>query len=159
MSDNGHLPDGAELATLALLRQANTALVRCPRLSQQLGREIFVRVRAIRAVSYLELLPPAPLESADWPVESVARTACMQAWLETLPAEERDARLTKLGEVTYTLLALGLVEPTVTAAAARDFANDADLLALAILKLSGILTDESAPVEPPSAPTEPAPAA
>jgi hypothetical protein len=148
---NGHtaLPEGAVIATLDMLRAANTATVRCPRLSEATGQEVVVRIRAIRRAAYLQMLPPPPPEAEAWPKDPEARAQAMLAWLAALPEPERGRRQAAIDAVTDKVLAAGLAEPAVDLDGARAFGDDADLVAVEILQLSGILPKPtaSAPVE------------
>jgi hypothetical protein len=143
---NGRLPPGAAMLTLELLERATTALVRVPGASQKTGQEVYVKIRAIRKADYAAMIPPAPPGSEAWPEDREARDRLWREWLEGLPEDQRQARTLAAAEVTYKVIAAGLVEPRMTADDARALGDDADEIAVAILRLSGLL--------PPETPTE-----
>lgn len=147
---NGHLPDGAVLLTLEQLEQATTKYVRCPVLSQRTGQEVYVRIRTIRRADYLAMVPQLLPEATGWPEGLAERVQLMTDWVASLPEAQRLERQRALADVTYKLLAAGLVEPRATAQEARAFADDADVIALEILTVSGLAA--------PAAPAEPSPA-
>lgn len=144
---NGHVPEGATIATIEMLRKANTALRKAPRLSEQIGSDVFVRIRAIRPTIYLEAMPTQPIEAREWPKEEVARAAAAEAWFASLPEDQRDSRRAVYQLVAYKVLAAGLVDPAVTVETAQEFASDADHLATEILVFSGILKPTPVPAE------------
>ncbi|OGB94029.1 MAG: hypothetical protein A2Z31_00245 [candidate division NC10 bacterium RBG_16_65_8] len=152
---NGHLPAGAIILTLDLLEEATTSYVALPEVSRKLGQDVRVKVRAIRKVDYFAMVPAGPPGSEIWgrempPEERIQRT---RDWLDTLSPTDRAERQRQIAAVTYQVLAIGLVEPAVTAETARRFADDADIIALEILRLSGLVPDEVV-----EAPTEAVPA-
>jgi len=152
---NGHLPAGAIILTLDLLEEATTSYVALPEVSRKLGQDVRVKVRAIRKVDYFAMVPAGPPGSEVWgrempPEERIQRT---REWLDTLSPADRAERQRQITAVTYQVLAIGLVEPAVTAETARRFADDADIIALEILRLSGLIPDEVV-----EAPTEAVPA-
>jgi len=140
--NNGHLPDGAKVVTLEQLRAANLKYIKAPMLSERLATDVYVRIRAIRRAAYLQMLPPPPPGSEAWPAEGAARAVAMQAWLASLPEEERSVRQRTIDDVTYKVLAAGMAEPAVTLASANEWADDADILAVEILRFSGMLPEE-----------------
>jgi hypothetical protein len=155
MTANGHLPEGAVLLTAELLERATRTMIRCPFLSGRAGQDVYVRIRTIRRASYLLMLPPLPLEaSATWPQDDPEGWQReYQHWLETLPAEERQAKNAAAAEVTWKVVRAGLVEPQLSEASLVDLADDADQIAREILRFSGLLltpTEAPAPVESPA---------
>lgn len=143
---NGHVPEGATIATLEMLRKANTALRKAPRLSEQIGQDVYVRIRAIRAVVYQEAMPPQPIEAVEWPKDGKDREAAVQRWFDGLPEAERESRRAILHQVAFKIVAAGLIDPRVTVETAGDFAADADYLADEILVFSGILKPKAEPI-------------
>lgn len=139
--NNGKLPEGASMLTLELLERATTALVRVPGASQKTGGEVYVKVRAIRKADYAAMIPSPPLGSETWPEDLETRTRLWREWLEGLPEESRQARTLAASEVTYKVIAIGLVDPKMSAEAARALGDDADEIAVAILRLSGLLPE------------------
>jgi hypothetical protein len=146
-SGNGHLPEGAEIATLAMLREANQAWTPMPELTQKRGRPMFARIRTIRRQLYSSWLPELPAESASWPAEGRPREEAYQAWFTALPANERRDRLIALQKVTTLVLAEGVIEPATTLDQAGDWGEDAETVARAILVLSGLVPTPSVPAE------------
>jgi hypothetical protein len=147
-AENGYLPEGATIATLEMLRKANVAFRTLPRLSEQLGQRIAVKIRAIRRAVYMEFLPTLPAESRDWPEKGHERGMAYEKWLAAQTPEFRAERQAMALQIAYRVIAAGLVEPAVTADTAQDFASDADWLANEILVFSGILdAPKPAPVE------------
>ncbi len=156
---NGHLPEGATLVTLELLQQANTTHVKAPALSERVGCDVYVRIRAIRRAVYLQALPPPPKEAATWPTAKPTMTpeerrAALDGWaqafeahMQSLPDEERAQRRRATDDVTYKVLVAGVVEPRLTLETAHDFAEDADVIALEILRFSGLLDEAVSPTE------------
>jgi len=149
MHSNGHLPDGAKVVTLEQLRAASLKYVKAAMLSERFGSDVYVRIRAIRRAAYLQMLPPPPPGSDAWPTTGPERAVAMQAWLVSLPEDERAVRQRAIDEVTYKVLAAGMAEPTVTLESAKDWADDADILAVEILRFSGMLPEEK-PEETPA---------
>lgn len=143
MSLNGHLPDGAIYLTLDLLERATTESLKLPQASARLGQDVYVKIRAIRHAEYLAMLPPSPPGSESWPHDESldARAARWQAWLDALPEEERQHRAQQAAEVTYRVVAAGLTEPRMTIEQARGLAADADIVAAAVLRLSGLIKE------------------
>jgi hypothetical protein len=151
MELNGHLPEGAQLVTLELLHRTNTKLVKAPVLSERAGCDVYVRIRPIRRVAYLQMLPPPAPGSESWPeakpgMSDAERQAVIQeriqrqeAWFQTLPAEERELQRKAVDDVTYKVLVAGIVEPRLTFETARDFADDADIIGMEILIFSGLV--------------------
>lgn len=146
---NGHLPDGAKVITLAQLTAANRKYVKVPGLSARLGEDVYVRIRAIRRAAYVQMLPPPPPGSESW--KDDGRAEQLLAWLASLPDGERAQRQRDLDEVTYKVVAAGMVEPAVSVDEARDWADDADVIAVEILRFSGMLP-EVAPEQPAETP-------
>lgn len=136
-TSNG-LPAGAELATKELLRAANIKAVRVPGLSAALGREIYVQVRRLRKADYYAFLPPMPPEVLE-ATEAADREARYAAWFARLSPDEQGARRRANLAVVYQVLAAAMVEPRVSAEEAVEYADDADVIATAVLELSGIL--------------------
>lgn len=153
---NGHLPAGAIILTLELLEKATTDYVALPEVSRRLAQDVRVKVRAIRKIDYFAMVPAGPPGSETWgrdmpPDERIQRT---RDWLDTLTPGERAERQRQIADVTYQILAAGLVDPAVTAETARRFADDADVIALEILRLSGLMPETAveAPIEDVPAP-------
>lgn len=150
---NGQLPDGAELLSLALLIERTTVAVRLPDASRRLGREIYVTIRPIRKAEYLAMVPPPPPESIGWPEgESIMdRAARWQRWLDGLPPELRADRQAAQLAVSVRLVAAGLVEPALTMQEVERLGDDVDTVAVEILRLSGLLPDQTPEESPPVA--------
>jgi hypothetical protein len=136
---NGHLPEGATLVTLAQLQSVNTKHVQAKGLSERLGTEVYVRIRAIRRSTYLQMLPPQPPGSTEWPKEDAEYLARLNAWVVSLPPAEQDQRKRAYDEITYKVVAAGVADPPMTMDQARDLGNDADDIAVAIMDFSGLL--------------------
>lgn len=139
MSANGHLPEGAQLATLEILRQANTAYRKLPQASARLGADVWVQIRSIRHADYADFLPSLPSEARDWPEEGEARSAAYEAWLTAQSPEARAERQALVLRISYRVIAKGVTQPPVTEETATAFASDADWLSNEILMFSGIL--------------------
>lgn len=142
--NNGKLPEGASMLTLDLLERATTALVRVPGASEKTKQEVYVKIRAIRKADYAAMIPPAPPGSESWPEDRQTRDQLWREWLEGLPEEQRQARTLAASEVTYKVIAAGLVDPKLHAEGIRALGDDADEIAVAILRLSGLLPQEVA---------------
>lgn len=141
---NGHVPEGATIATLEMLRAANTAYRKLPRLSEHLGQDVVVKIRAIRAATYIGFLPPQPDAAKDWPRDEQAREAVAQAWFDALPEAEKEKRRATLSDLACKVISAGLINPAVSAEGALDFGPDIDWLAQEILVFSGLLKAEPA---------------
>lgn len=145
-STNGHaaatLPEGATLATLAMLQQYSRKTVKCPGLSERTGQDIFVVIRSIRRSAYLRMLPPMIPGADTWAKED--RDRLYREWEAALTDEQRHARIAIIENVNPRVLAEGLVEPAVTPEAAREFGDDVDVLAREILLFSKLI-DEPTP--------------
>lgn len=154
--DNGHLPEGAVLLTAEMVEYAMRTQVRCPLLSSRIGKDVYVRIRAIRRASYLLMLPSLPLEAtASWPQDDPdAWQRAYQDWLKGLPAEERHVMNAAAADVTWRVVRVGLVDPQLSDENHRNLADDADHIAREILRFSGLL---SAPAEAPVLADTPAP--
>jgi hypothetical protein len=164
-SGNGHLPEGAKIITLEQLRAANTKYITLPAASARLGTEVCVRIRAIRRAAYLAMMPPAPPGAETWgagiedlKLRAEARNKQHDAWLATLSLAAQLERREVLDNLTYKIAAAGLLEPATTVEQAKDYAEDADVIAVAILDFSGLLeVPAQTPADvPASAPVEPA---
>ena len=139
MSANGHLPEGAQLATLEILRQANTAYRKLPQASARLGQDVWVQIRSIRHADYADVLPILPPESREWPPDGDARAAAYEAWLEAQSPEAKAERQALVLRISWRVIAKGVIVPSVTEETATAFASDADWLSNEILVFSGIL--------------------
>jgi len=158
MTDNGHLPAGASYLTLELLEQASIKNVRLPRASERLTREIFVRVRTIRAADYLACIPPIP-GSETWPTDDDdGRQRQYRAWLASLTPEQLEAHQRMDADLAYKIVHLGAVEPKLTVEQVRSLGADADVVATEILRFSGLLKEPKAET-PATEPVIEAPAA
>jgi hypothetical protein len=151
-ASNGHVPEGAIVATLEMLQKANRAYRKLPRLSEHMGAEVGVWIRAIRNAVYSSFLPQPPKEAQEWPRDDEARAAVAQRWFDALPDEERAARRAVLTESACKVIAAGVVDPPMTVDPARDLGDDVDYLAAEILIFSGLLKPE--PKEPKPEPNE-----
>lgn len=139
--DNGHLPAGASYLTLDLLEQASVKNVLLPRMTERLAREMFVRIRTIRAADYLACIPPIP-GSDTWPTDDqTARQDHYLAWLATLAPDALEAHQRMNADLAYKIVSLGVVDPRLTVEQARHLAADADVVATEILRFSGLLKE------------------
>jgi hypothetical protein len=139
---NGHVPDGATIATLEMLRAANTAYRKLPKTSERLGQDVVVRIQAIRAVTYWQCLPAQPPESKAWPESGPERGAAYQAWRDSLEPEALAAQRKKESETAERIVVAGVVEPTLTLETAKSLGDDIDFLSQEILIFSGLLVPE-----------------
>jgi hypothetical protein len=154
MNTNGHLPEGAKVVTLEQLRAANLKYIKAPMLSERLGSDVYVRIRAIRRAAYMQMIPPPPPGSEQWPQATPemspeeaqaalkARTTLFTDWLAAQPEADRLRRQRDLDDVTYKVFAAGVTEPAVTVEQAKDWGDDADVIAVEILRFSGMLPEE-----------------
>lgn len=138
MTVNGHLPEGAVLLTREVLAKAARKHVKLPRASAEYGQDVYALIRPIRRVDYLQFLPPSPPEAESWPEASELRAERYQTWLNNLPETEKKARQDAVNRVTYLVIMAGSVEP-MTEDEARDLGDDAEVLAVEILRFSGLL--------------------
>jgi hypothetical protein len=157
---NGHLPEGAKVVTLDMLRAANTKYVKAPVLSERAGEDVYVRIRSIRQAEYIRTLPPAPPGAEKWPqvkagMSSEEREAITteqvrltNEWAASLSEDERRLRRKATDDVTYRVLEIGMIEPRVTFEAAQSLGLDADVIALEILVFSGLADAPAAPSAP-----------
>lgn len=160
---NGKLPEGATLVTPEILDSATTRHVRCPMLSERVGIEVYVKVRAIPRIEYLLSLPADPPGSEQWPTADAVEVARLteeygparateyaagiaaerdrltRDWMATLAPEAREARLRALSDVWPRVLSLGAVEPRLTLEQARELGPDIEVIAAEILRLSGLI--------------------
>jgi hypothetical protein len=147
-----------------MLAAKSVTPVRLPALSRRAGGDVRVLVRALRRATYLSLLPQLPPGADGWPEESAAaRGRRIAEWLASLPAAEQEERRRAWVDVTYAVVAEGLVEPKLSRDQIRALAEDADVVAEAILQFSGFvapvapaegpaLGEESTPIPAPAAP-------
>src|SRR5690242_17781880 len=91
-STNVHIPEGATIATLDMLKRANEKTVLAPLASAKNGAPLYVRIRTIRRARYVAMLPPRPTEADAWPKDLDEYAKHEEAWLATLPAEQRAER-------------------------------------------------------------------
>lgn len=142
MSSNGHVVEGATIATLEMLRAANTKLHVAKQSSERAGHEISVRIRTIRKARYFAMLPPRPAEADAWPNEPTEYSKHYEQWRNSLPDAERMARRALEDAVSLKVLEAGLVEPEYSTELAEILGDDADAIAIEILRFSGILSVE-----------------
>jgi len=145
---NSHLPEGAVIATLDMLRGANTKLVPLPKMSERSGVPTFVRIKPLRRPQYRAMLPPRPPEADAWPVEDYQRHH--NIWLASLSHEERVAREKAEDAVAFLVIKECLVDPPYSDEIGEWLFDDADELAVAILEFSNILLPRPAPTPQPA---------
>jgi hypothetical protein len=148
-SPNGHhapLPEGCVLATPDMLEEIYTEWIVCDGLSKRKGQDVRVLISAIPKADYYLFLPPGPVGSDDWPeAEREERT---RMWLAGLSPEERQDRMRSFNDVTYKVMAAGMLAPTVTIDTARRYVEDSQTIARGILKLSGLLKEPEVAQKP-----------
>jgi len=144
LSPNGHapLPDGCVLATPEMLEQTYTEWLALDGLSARTKQSARVLISAIPKADYYLFLPPGPTGSDDWPAEE--REARTKAWLDSLSVEDRQDRMRAFNDVTYKVMAAGMLAPAVTVDTARRYVEDAQAIATGILRLSGLLKEPEA---------------
>src|SRR6266404_1079525 len=146
MSDaNGRSENGFEIATLEMLRIANTKRVVATQASARLGKQVVVLVKSIRKARYLAMLPPRPPEADAWPTDSEEYGKHYGEWMKSLSHEERMARMSADDAVTFKVLAEGLIQPAYSEELSDLLATDADDIAIEILRFSEILKPAPAP--------------
>lgn len=146
------------ILTLEELHEASTITLRCPRLSDRLGKEVEVRMRVITAPEIALMTPRSIPGSEEWPQEG--RDARIREYLSQLSPEERRVREREWFVLNFQILATAMIEPQITPEAARHFAEDAEYLVAELSVFSG-LTQKTptahSPGEPaPAAPSSPA---
>jgi hypothetical protein len=94
------------------------------------------------------MLPPNPPGSAHWPVEEWAEHE--RTWIAGMSHDELAARRLAVREATYRLVETAVLEPALTRAEAMRLGDDADVLARAILRFSGLLTTDATEDAAPS---------
>lgn len=114
---------------------------------------LYVKVRAIRRGAYLLMLPKWPEESKTWPKvdpkadkavqksQAEARSRAYEAWFNGLSEEAQAEQRRATAAVTFKVLAEGMVEPAVDEESAREFAEDAEVIGITILRHSGLAED------------------
>jgi len=147
---NGHLPDGTVVATLAMLREANTTMVLAKNASARVGYPIAVRIRVIRKSRYFAMLPPRPPESEAWPTEPEEYAKHYDQWRSSLSEVDAAARRMLEEGILGKVLEAGIVDPPYSGELVDLLADDADDIALEITRFSGILTAKETTQEPVS---------
>jgi len=146
---NGHLPEGAVIATLDMLQAVNTKLILAPSISVRSGVPTFVRVKPIRYQKYRALCPPPPPGSEAWPATEYPQHR--EAWLKSLPHEERLAREAADDAIAFKVLSACLVEPPYSDEVGEWLFDDVDAIAREILVFSNIFTPLAKPEPEPAA--------
>jgi hypothetical protein len=147
-ADNGHLPEGAVMATLDMLRAANTKTVPLPKVSERTGVPTFVRIKPIRRPRYRAMLPVRPPEADAWPTEDYQKHHNL--WLNSLSPEDRLAREKAEDDVSFKILEACLVDPPYSDEIGEWLFDDADELAVTILEFSNILLKKAPSAEVPA---------
>lgn len=104
-----------------------------------------IAVRKISRTEYLSLLPMPPPESVGW--SDAEWNAREVAWVRNLPLHLQKARRGEIRDVIYEVVALAAVRPSLTLEQSRRLANEATVVAEAVLRFSGLL-EAKAPAEP-----------
>lgn len=102
-------------------------------------RGIYVKVRTVRRADYAAFLPPRPLGAESWAQEPGEYAAAYQRWIDALPTEDRQRRQREEVQVTYLVVRAGLIFPVLSESEIERLASDADHVAQAIMRLSGLL--------------------
>ncbi len=147
---NGHLPEGAVVATLEMLRAVNTTIIRAANASRRAGVPVFVRIRPIRKSRYLAMLAPRPAEADAWGNDPEEYGKHYAVWIASLSEEARAARRAADDAVTFKVLQEGVFEPAYSAEVGVLLADDVDDIAVEILRFSDILPP--APKKPEAKP-------
>jgi hypothetical protein len=132
------------IATLADLDRL-LKRVPLPGLSAEFGEPVEMTIRRIHEREYFACLPPLPADAATWNAENAREREA--AWLASLPDGERERQLEAALRSTARIVALGVVEPALTWRQAETLHHDADVLATAILRHSGLLAETPVPAE------------
>jgi hypothetical protein len=151
---NGNDGELGEPLSLEDLLRVTTDTVTLPRLTEKLGKKVAVTYTVISRAEYWGLMPPLPDEAKAWDPKEFRKHEV--AYLSGLTQEQRANYVRRWREITESTCVVGAINPRLTTVQARHLGDDADVLATAILRLSGIIQAEQ--TEAPAAPTEEAPA-
>jgi hypothetical protein len=133
----------AERLTLARLLAATETEVALPITSERLGTPVTIKVRRISSPEHRAFLPALPPESETWgTTEWLDR---QRAWLATLSADELDERRALYAMVAARIVAAAALDPVLTVDEARRLGDEADTVAVEILRFSGLV--QNAPQE------------
>jgi hypothetical protein len=120
--------------------------VALPLLSKEAGTERTIRVRRIGRAEYLALLPPAPPGAETWRRDEF--TARELAWLQTLSPEQLEARRAALRDVLYRVVATVSLDPPLTLDHARRLGPDGEVVAMEVVRWSGLLGEPATDATP-----------
>ena len=139
MTDNGNAPIEGERLTLELLDQLTCRELELPTQTKRAKRPITVMIGMLSPADYFALLPAPIPESDRWTEQE--RPAKVQAYLEGLGPEAREAWQKAWSEVAYKICAAGCLDPALTSQTARRLGRDAEWLSQQIILFSGLVEE------------------
>lgn len=131
------LPEGVEVATLAMIQECSRKRVLLPRLTALRGHPVELTIRPISRSEWIACTPQPPPGSREWSTEEWDAKAA--EWFAGLSDEARFERLRTQALTDPKILALAAVEPALTVEEARKLGDDVAVAAEEVVVFSGLV--------------------